>query len=171
MRQRLMVAAALMMIAPLGGAATGFFHENSEQTVIKSREFTVPKGQCPQLPADLELKGLGLERTRTVVESADQGGRHGDDGRITYSLVSRITGTATDNFGGRYTFSYELRLKKPIPLPGVGIILDTFKLKGTGAADGMATFFRARVTFDSGANPIGFELLEQTGEPSVCDPL
>lgn len=120
MRQRLMVAAALMVI-PLGGAAAGPAHEHSEQTVIKSREFTVPKGQCSQLPADLELKGLGLERTRTVVESADQGGRHGDDGRITYGLLSRITGTATDNFGGRYTFSYELRLKKPIQLPVQGL--------------------------------------------------
>lgn len=171
MRQRLMVAAALMVVAPMAGAAAALAHEHSEQTVIKSREFTVPKGQCSQLPADLELRGLGLERTTTVVERADQGGRHDEDGRISYSLVTRITGTATDNFGGRYTFSYELRLKKPIALPGPGIIVDTFKLKGTGAADGMATFFRARVTFDSGANPIGFELVEQTGEPSSCDPL
>jgi hypothetical protein len=173
MRKRLMVAAALMVLVPLAGAAAGLAHENSEQTVIKSRDFTIPKGQCSQLPADLEVKGLGLERTKTVVESADEGGRHGDDdgGRITYSLLSRITGTATDNFGGKYTFSYELRLKRPIPLPGTGIIVDTFKLKGTGAADGMATFFRVRVTFDSGANPIAFELLEQTGQPFGCDPL
>lgn len=172
--KRLMAAAALMVLVPLAGAAGALAREKSEQTVIKSREFTIPKGQCSQLPADLELKGLGLERTTTVVESADQGGRHegdDDDGRITYSLLSRITGTATDNFGGRYTFSYELRLKKPIPLPGTGIIIDTFELKGTGAADGMSTFFRARVTFDSGANPIAFELLEQTGQPFGCDPL
>jgi hypothetical protein len=50
-------------------------------------------------------------------------------------------------------------------------VIDTFKLTGTGAANGMATFFRARVTIDSGANPIGFEILEQTGQPSSCDPL
>ena len=176
MLTRQIVAAAFVALGFSTGAATVRAHdkaEKSEQTVIKSREFTVPKGQCSQLPADLELRGLGLERTKTVVESADQGGGHegDDDGRITYSLSSRITGTATDNFGGRYTFSYELRLKKPIPLPGTGIIIDTFKLTGTGAANGMATFFRARVTFDSGANPIAFELLEQTGDPFHCDPL
>jgi hypothetical protein len=167
-----MVAASLMVVVPLAGAATGPTREHSEQTVIKSRDFTIPKGQCPQFPADLEVTGRGLERTTTVVESAEQGGRHGDDdGRITYSLVSQITGTATDNLGGKYTFGYQLRFKKPIPVPGSGIVIDTFKLTGTGAANGMATFFRARVTIDSGANPIGFEILEQTGQPSSCDPL
>jgi hypothetical protein len=147
--------------------------ETSEQTIIKSRDFTIPKGQCSQLPADLEVKGLGLERTKTVVESADEGGKHerDDDGRITYSLSSTITGTATDSRGGRYTFSYQLHLKKPSPIPGSGIATDNFKLTGTGAADGMSTFFRARVTFDSGANPVGFEILEQTGDPFHCDPL
>ena len=69
-----MVAAALMVVVPLAGAAAALLltRGGSEQTVIKSREFTVPKGQCSQLPADLELKGLGLERTMTVVESAEQ---------------------------------------------------------------------------------------------------
>jgi len=35
----------------------------------------------------------------------------------------------------------------------------------------MSTFFRAKVTLDSGANPTGFEILEQTGDPMHCDPL
>ena len=48
---------------------------------------------------------------------------------------------------------------------GQGSPIDNFKLTGTGAADGMSTFFRARVTLDSGANPVGFEILEQTGDP------
>ena len=171
------VATAFIALGLSAGAGPALAHENaekSEQTVIKSREFTIPMGQCSQLPADLEVKGQGLERTATVVESADEGGKHeggGDEGRITYNLLSRITGTATDNRGGRYTFSYLLRLKKPIPIPGVGIVIDTFKLTGTGAADGMSTFFRVRVTFDSGANPVAFELLEQTGDPFQCDPL
>ena len=176
MLKRRMVAAAFMVLGLSAAAGAVLAHENaekSEQTVIKSREFTIPKGQCSQLPADLEVKGLGLERTKTVVESADEGSRHegDDDGRITYSLLSRITGTATDSRGGKYTFSYLLRLKKPIPIPGSGIATDNFKLTGVGAADGMSTFFRVRVTFDSGANPVGFELLEQTGDPFHCDPL
>jgi hypothetical protein len=172
--KRLMVAAALMVLGPLAGAGAALAHEKSEQTVIKSREFTIPKGQCSQLPADLEVKGLGLERTTTVVESADGGGKHegdADDGRITFSLLSRITGIATDNLGGKYTFNYLLRFRKPAPIPGSGIAIDTFKLTGTGAADGMSTFFRARVTFDSGSNPIAFEILEEAGQPFGCDPL
>ena len=174
MVKRLMVAAALMVFALSAGAGLALAHEKSEQTVIKSREFTIPKGQCSQLPADLEVKGLGLERTKTVVESADEGGKHAgdnDDGRITYSLLSTITGTAVDNRGGTYTFSYQLRFTKASLIPGSGIATDNFKLTGTGAADGMSTFFRARVTFDSGANPVGFEILEQTGDPFQCDPL
>jgi len=177
MLKRQMVAAACMVLGLSAAAGAVLAHENaekSEQTVIKSRDFTIPRGQCPQLPADLEVKGLGLERTTTVVESADEGGRHhGDDaeGAITYRLVSTITGTATDSRGGKYTFSYQLRFKKPIPVPGSGIAIDNFKLTGTGAADGMATFFRVRVTLDSGANPVAFELLEQTGDPFLCDPL
>jgi len=177
MRPRVVVATALMALALSAGAGPLGAHdtsERSEQTVIKSREFTIPKGQCSQLPANLEVKGLGLERTTTVVESADErvkraGAR--DESRITYSLSSTITGTATDNLGGTYTFSYQLRFKRPSLIPGSGIATDNFKLTGTGAADGMSTFFRARVTFDSGANPIGFEILEQTGDPFHCDPL
>ena len=177
MLKRRMVAAAFMVLGLSAGAGAVLAHEDaekSEQTVIKSRDFTIPRGQCPNLPADLEVKGLGLERSKTVVESADDGGRHhGDDndGRITYSFVSTITGTATDSRGGKYTFNYQLRFKRPIPVPGSGIATDNFKLTGTGAADGMATFFRVRVTLDSGANPVAFELLEQTGDPFQCDPL
>ena len=177
MARRPIVAAVLMVFALSAGAELALAHEKSEQTVIKSREFTIPRGQCSQLPADLEVKGLGLERTKTVVESADERGQHaGDDdegriSRITYSLVSTITGTATDNRGGTYTFSYQLRFTKPSLIPGTGIATDNFKLTGTGAADGMSTFFRVRVTLDSGANPVGFEILEQTGDPFHCDPL
>ena len=174
MKTTVVVATALMTLAlsagvgPLGAHDTS---EKSEQTVIKSREFTIPKGQCSQLPANVEVKGLGLERTTTVVESANQGDKvQGDDG-VTYSLSSKITGTATDNFGGSYTFTYLLRFKNPSRIPGSGIATDHFRLTGTGAADGMSTFFRARVTFDSGANPVGFEILEQTGDPFHCDPL
>jgi hypothetical protein len=177
MSARVVVATAFMALALSAGAGPLGAHdksEMSEQTVIKSREFTIPKGQCSQLPADVEVKGLGLERTTTVVESADERVKHageGNEGRITYSLSSTITGTATDNLGGTYTFSYQLRFKRPSLIPGSGIATDNFKLTGTGAADGMSTFFRARVTLDSGANPVGFEILDQTGDPFHCDPL
>jgi hypothetical protein len=174
MIKRLIVTTALMVLAFAAGAGVVLAHEKSEQTVIKPSEFTIPKGQCSQLAADLEVKGLGLERSKTVVESAHEGDKHGsneDEGRISYSLFRRITGTATDNLGGKYTFSYQLRLKKPVSLPGSGIVIDTFTLTGTGAANGLSTFVKARVTFDSASNPIAFEILEEAGDPFRCDPL
>lgn len=146
--------------------------EHSEQTVIQSRTFTIPAGQCPQLPANVEVKGLGVERTTTTIEAT---GDNEDRGKpdLRGSLVSRISGTATDNLGGTYTFNYELRFKKPIPVPGTATVIDRFRLTGNGAADGMATFFRATVKFDSGFNPMfeTFQIVEQSGDPFVCDPL
>ena len=166
------MAAALAVCAAAAGGPIALANEQSEQTVIRSRQFTIARGQCPQLGADVEIKGLGLERSITVVESTADDDKHQQGAeRLTYSFVSTISGTATDNLGGTYRFSYQLRFKKPARLPGTAIVVDTFKLSGTGAADGMSTFFRARVTLDSGANPIAFEILEQSGEPFQCDPL
>jgi len=158
-------AAAVATAAVAAGTAMVSAHGNGErsrQTVIVSRAFTIAKGQCSQLPADVEVQGLGLERTTTVAEEID--------GRLTYSRVSTISGTASDNFGGTYTFEYQNRFSRA-PIPGSGIDVDTFKLTGKGAASGMSTFFRAKATLDSGANPIGFEILEQSGDPFHCDPL
>jgi len=174
MFKRGMVVAAYVSVAMSATAAAVLAHERSEQTVIRSRDFTVARGQCPTLPPDLELRGLGLERFTTIAESARDGERGGgpdDESAVSYSFGSRITGTATDNGGGQYRFVYQLTLRKPVILPGSGIITDAFTLSGTGQADGMSTFFRARVMFDSGGNPVSFELLDQKGDPMHCDPL
>jgi hypothetical protein len=172
MLRHLRTTAAFTVCALMAGAGIAVANEHNEQTVIRSRDFTIPSGQCPQLDAGLELKGLGLEQSITVVDS-DQGDKPQRDGeqRLFYRLSSTITGTATDNLGGTYTFAYKLQIKKPVSLPGTGIVTDTFKLSGTGPADGMSTFIRAKVTLDSGANPIAFEILEQSGDPFQCDPL
>jgi hypothetical protein len=169
------MAAAFIAFTLATGGGIALASEHSEQTVIRSRDFTIPKGQCPNVRSDLEIKGIGLERTITVVESATEGDEHAHrDGvdRLTYNLSSTISGTATDNQGGVYTFKYQLRLAKPVALPGTGIVTDTFRLSGTGSADGLATFFRVKVNFDAGSNPIAFELLDQSGNPfQGCDPL
>jgi len=171
MVKQLVSAAGFVGLALLVGHSTVFAasEERSEQTVIKSRSFTLPKGQCPRLPANVEVQGLGLERTTTVIQGGD-GEEHRNDG-LRGSFVTRISGTATDNLGGSYTFSYQLASKKPIPIPGSGIVVDTFSLTGTGVANGLSTFFRARATFDSGFNFVSGEILEQSGTPFGCDPL
>lgn len=171
MFKRMLGSAALATLALSAGASAALAHDDGErstQTVIRSRTFTIPKGQCSQLPADVEIQGLGLERAVTEIESRDE-----EDGRVSLRgrLLWRISGTATDNLGGRYNFSYQLRFTKPAPIPGQGVVVDTFTLTGTGVANGFSTLLRAKVTFDSGFNPIGFEFLEQAGNPFACDPL
>jgi hypothetical protein len=174
MLKQLMVATALVVLGLSNRQVTLLAYdaaEKSEQTIIKSRSFTIPAGQCPRLPANVKVEGLGLERTTTLIEGGEGSGV--DDGKVSLrgSLLTKISGTATDNLGGRYTFTYQLASKRPIPIPGSGIIVDTFKLTGTGVANGLSTFFRARVTFDSGFNFVGGEILEESGTPFGCDPL
>jgi hypothetical protein len=174
MLKRLMMAAAIVVIAVSGATTAGADgkDETSEQTIIKSRTFTIAKGQCSQLPGNVEIQGLGLERTTTRIGGRDDFAEDEERVSLSGSLLSRITGTATDNLGGRYTFSYQLSFTKPAPIPGSGIVVDRFKLTGTGLANGLSTFFRVRVTFDSGFTPIAFEVLEQSGNPfGGCDPL
>jgi hypothetical protein len=176
MIKRLMCAAALTVLGPASWQAAVFAHEageHSEQTVIKSRTFTVPAGQCPQLPANVSVQGLGLERTTTTIDGGgDKGEDRGSVG-LRGNLLTRISGTATDSLGGTYTFSYQLSFKRPISIPGTATVIDTFKLTGNGVANGMSTFFRATVNLDSGFNPIfaTLRILEQSGDPFVCDPL
>jgi hypothetical protein len=170
------IAAAILAVAAVpawqAGVAADGTGEHSEQTVIQSRTFTIPAGQCPQLPAHVEVKGLGVERTTTTIEGPGDNDDRGKSG-VRGDLVSRISGTATDNVGGTYSFSYELRLKKPIPIPGTATVIDRFRLTGTGVANGLATFFRATTAFDSGFNPRfeTFQIIEQSGDPFLCDPL
>jgi len=64
--RRGMVVVACVWVAVSATATVALAHERSEQTVIRSRDFTIARGQCTALPADLEIKGLGLERFTTV---------------------------------------------------------------------------------------------------------
>src|SRR5260370_33341551 len=132
-----MVATARLSLAMSAAAGRALAPVNSVQTIIKARHLTIPIPlglMCSQIASGLVVTGLGLERTKTVVESADEGDKHEtdeDEDRVSYSFLSRITGTATDNFGGTYTFSYQVRLRKPVTLPGSGSLMPTSKLPGT----------------------------------------
>ncbi len=174
--KRLILAVGLMALVLPAGAAVAS-EDESEQTIVKPREFTIPRGQCSQLPPYLELHGQGIERTKIEIDRGEQGEKQGGerheadkhDSGVSYSVSTSITGTATDNFGGRYTFRYQLHLLSPIP--GTGMATDRFKLTGNGEANGLSTFFTARVTFDSAFNFVGGEFLQQVGDPLHCDPL
>jgi hypothetical protein len=172
MRIRTIVGTGFVVGALSAGAIAVHADEGNdrvEQTVIKPRSFTIPAGQCSQLPAGLEVQGLGLERTVTVVEGTASG-----DDRLTFGFTAKIDGTATDSAGGQYRFSYQLRFQRAARLPGTGIVVDTFALTRAGMADTtsvVSTLFRAKVTLDAASNPVGFEILEASGDPFHCDPL
>jgi hypothetical protein len=165
MQKRLLLTIVLMMFglaAGTAGAAGGPDDDNdTRQTIVRSRDFTIPAGQCPQLPAGLGLRGTGTEETTIRL-------RDGDDGpRI--SVETRISGTATDTDGATYRFAYRNRFSGPFP--GTVLVTDTFRLRGDGSADGLFTLFKARITLDAGMNLVAAEILETIGDPLVCDPL
>jgi hypothetical protein len=169
MLKRLMCAAALILSA---GAVATFAQHDSDQINIRPRDFTLPtdRGPCSQLPDGLVVQGHGTERTWIEIDNDGEGDgddRQANEGRPTQHVSTKITGTATDNQGGTYTFSYSNRFETP--LPGPGIMVDRFAITGRGAANGLSTFFRARVTADSTGNLIAFEILRESGDPFGCD--
>ena len=225
MFRRLLVTAAFMTLLVSAGATAALAAE-SEVTTVRPIEFTIPAGQCPNLPADLSVSGQGTERTTTEIEVRDadgdddgdrdgrrgkdrdededgdrngnrNGDRNGDRGRdrdededevraTEFTVFTIITGTATDNQGGSYRFSYHNRVEGSAP--GTGVMTDHFRLTGQGRANGLFSAFKANLTFAPLGDPIdtsaifnaitGFEFVFAVGDPfnpatnaSICDPL
>ena len=216
MFRRLLVTAAFMTLLVSAGATAALAAE-SEVTTVRPIEFTIPAGQCPNLPADLSVSGQGTERTTTEIEVAnadgdddrdrdgrrgkdrddhegDDGDRNGNRGRdrdededevraTEFTVFTIITGTATDNEGGSYRFSYHNRVEGSAP--GTGVMTDHFRLTGRGRANGLFSAFKANVTFGPVSDPFnvfamltGFEFVFAVGDPfdpatnaSICDPL
>ena len=215
MFRRLLVTAAFMTLLVSAGATAALAAE-SEVTTVRPIEFTIPAGQCPNLPADLSVSGQGTERTTTEIEVRDadgdddgdrnrnsgrdrdeDGNRNGNRGRdrdededevraTEFTVFTIITGTATDNEGGSYRFSYHNRVEGSAP--GTGVMTDHFRLTGQGRANGLFSAFKANLTFAPLGDPIdtsaifnaitGFEFVFAVGDPfnpatnaSICDPL
>ena len=103
-------------------------------------------------------------------DAADPDDEDDDGDAPAFRLNTTIVGTATDNAGGRDKFNYRLRVRSlNDPTSGVGV--DTFRLRGKRAADGLTTLIRANLTFDANFNPIAFDIVEHPGNPFLCDPL
>jgi hypothetical protein len=92
-------------------------------------------------------------------------------------LHTIITGTATDNLGGRYVFNYTNNLRQPTTFPGDFKVSDHFNLVGNGPANKVHTFFVLKIHFTSPTdfsvlilNTHGDPLSFETGE-AICDPL
>ena len=151
---RKMIVFAIAALA-IGASATAAVASGGEQATVEtfSAEFTLPAGQCPNLPPDLEVSGEGTGRTTFI---ANNDGTH-------FKILTRISGRAWDSEGGRYSFSYHNNIVGT--LGGSGEITDHFTLKGNGAANGLHSHFAADLAFDELGNIVGFELTELVGDP------
>lgn len=127
--------------------------------------FTIPAGQCADLPAGVSVSGTGTEIVRAHSSVDANGNFHQQFG-------TTITGTATDSLGGTYRFNYhnEQTFSPSGDFPFVLHITDHFNLVGNGPASQIHTFFN--LTFlVTGVD--SFELLSAHfhGDSETCDPL
>lgn len=121
---------------------------------------------CGDVPHGVKVTGHGTLRTRTQFSTNAKG-------------VSRLvirqdaSGTAADNHGGSYTWSYRNEFNASFTgFPYDGSDTDRFDVKGNGAAGGLHSSFVAKITV-TGPGPTDFtiEFLEVEGDPFNCDPL
>jgi hypothetical protein len=127
--------------------------------------FTLPAGQCADLPAGVSVSGTGTEIVR-VHSSVDA------NGNVHQLFGTTITGTATDNLGGAYRFNYH-NVQAFSPSAGFPFVLhitDHFNLVGNGPASKIHTFFNLTILVTGASS---FEILSAHfhGDSETCDPL
>jgi hypothetical protein len=127
--------------------------------------FTIPAGQCADLPAGVSVSGTGTEIVRAHSSVDAKGNFH-------EHVATTITGTATDSIGGTYRFNYHnaQTFSPAADFPFVLHITDHFNLVGNGPASQIHTFFNLTFLI-TGINT--FELLSAHfhGDSETCDPL
>ena len=135
--------------------------------------FELSSATCSLLPSGTTITGEGTEISVTNV-------RTDRDGVTTIANSTHASGTATDQSGNTYVFSYsnEFRVTNSTDDPGTfsGFMSDHFSLAGSGPAR-LNNGFTANITTDF-ASFFDFEELNSRGDPldfatgvAHCDPL
>ena len=161
----LFAASATASAAPSAGAT----HESVRETVT----WTLPAGQCPNLPAGVSVSGSGerLEEINTKLNS---------DGGSRIVINDLVTGSAVDSSGGTYLFIYHNHSIEDVPPSGSGLphqisMIDSFVLNGGGSASHMSVGFNWRWTYTppEAIWPPAHNLqkISTRGEPERCDPI
>lgn len=153
--KRLLVLA--LAVGGLSLAATTALAAGGPPAQVSPVQFTIPAGQCPDLPADLVLTGRGVSRTTTTVDGNQ------------FQVVTEVTGRAKDNQGGHYQFDYHNALTGS--LGGSGTMTDHFSVTGTGLAAGLFSSFAADLTFDANGEILTFDVTSAIGNFELCDPI
>jgi len=134
--------------------------------------FTLSSAACPHLPAGTTITGSGTETS--VTTTATKGAI------TTFTNTSVAPGSATDQAGNRYRFTYRNRFtvsnSSGQPDMFEGVMVDMFILRGGGPAR-LSNGFRANITTNF-ADVFAFDPISSFGDPlnfatgeAICDPL
>ena len=131
--------------------------------------FTIPAGQCPNLPAGVSVSGIGTSQIVTYTRTLP-------NGNGVFFISTMDNGTASDSNGGAHHFTYENNSTYTLlPSGQVQVHMnDTFVLSGPGPHYNAG--FNWRWTFDSATEPPfppahNWEQLSTHGDPFNCDPI
>src|SRR5687767_10430181 len=96
LRVPLLLALVLLVAAPSVASAATPTHEVVRETVT----WTIPAGQCPDLPAGVSVTGTGQRNSKTVTIPRSDGG-------TTIINNDVVKGTAVGTDGRTYQFLYQ----------------------------------------------------------------
>jgi hypothetical protein len=174
---------ALVLVLPGAAVLAAPSTAATREVVRETASFTIPAGQCPNLPAGLSVSGTGdrVRVTETTVKP---------DGSTWITTDDVVRGTATDSNGGKYTFYYGNYATDLRPASGGSAqftMFDLFLLQDAQAAAGnryvLKNGFAWRWSYNPPADPFAvwppanFQNFRTFGDPldgnaaSVCDPL
>jgi hypothetical protein len=170
-KSRLLVALLLVVVLAAAGTSTASAQPpttNHDRVVETDVTWTIPAGQCPDVPYELTGTGTRRQVINTKVNR---------DGSQTVLINDVVHGTAQD-VTGEYRFTYVNHSVRDIPAGGGTIqisMVDNFVLNGKGIVGHMEVGFNWRWTYtppeEEWPPQHNWEQLNTRGDPMHCDPL
>jgi hypothetical protein len=175
--KRIVILAAVVVVlatlATFSEAVLAAPNAPFETQIVRGEvNFTIPAGQCTQLPPDVEITGTG-HRVQAISTKVKSNG--------TELLMSNdfVTGTAEDGDGGTYTFIYSNQARYTDPEAEGGTVgvnmTDSFILDHTNGDNDYAAGFQWKWTYsppDPEWPPVDDWQQNLTiGDPLTCDPI
>ena len=154
------------------GASDGDDHGSGASSEPTPVSWTIDASKCSNVPADAVIKGTGMQTVRAKETTRD--------GVTRRKFVARAEGTATDQAGNAYRWTYENTLvernSEAEPPLFAGEMTDSFRLKGGPVTlrNGFeATFVEGTEAGTAGIYPSSAygDPFDFPNGPNRCDPL
>jgi hypothetical protein len=160
----------LLLLVGVPTAAAAPSATITHTTVRESVSWTLPAGQCPNLPAGISVSGTG-ERFMVIITSVSV------DGSTRIIINDVVRGTAWDSTG-TYSFKYSNHSIEDVPA-GAGAhqikMTDSFVLNGNGSTKHMNVGFNWSWSYTPPAAPFppvdNWRRISEHGDPLLCDPI